>query len=242
MMRRAVGLFIALAALAASVAVRAAPPTNQPPAWDSLTKPQQAVLAPLQRDWASIDSARKQKWLEVARRFPTLPESERQRIQERMGEWARMTPSERGQARLQFQETRQISPEDRHARWEAYQALPDTERQELAKRARGAAKASAPGEPASRSADTSAPKRNVLQPAHQAAVKPVGPTVVQAKPGATTSLMTTKTPPPAHQQPGLPKIAATREFVDPNTMLPQRGPQGAAVRSASSTEPKPAQQ
>jgi hypothetical protein len=53
---------------------------------------------------------------------------------------------------------------------------------------------------------------------------------VQAGPGATTTLVTRRPTPPAHQQTGLPKIAATPEFVNKSTLLPQRGPQGAAVR------------
>ena len=60
----------------------------------------------------------------------------------------------------------------------------------------------------------------------------VAPTVVQAKPGATTTTMSTRAAPPPHHQAGLPKIAATPGFVDPATLLPQRGPQGAAVRPA----------
>lgn len=213
-------------------------PVDQPPTWTSLTRAQQGVLAPLQRDWASIDASRKQKWLEVARRFPTMPEAERQRIQDRMAEWARMTPAERGRARLQFQETRQISAEDRQARWEAYRALPEDERQALAQQARKPPAVKAAPTPAAttaRGADAS-PKRNVVTPQRQAPVKAVAPTVVQAKPGATTSLITAKNPPPAHQQSGLPKIAATNDFVDPNTLLPQRGPQGAGVQPARSTQ------
>jgi len=61
-----------------------------------------------------------------------MPAEERQRIQERMSEWARMTPEERGRARLQFQEARQISPQQRQARWDAYLALPEEERRALA--------------------------------------------------------------------------------------------------------------
>jgi hypothetical protein len=34
-----------------------------------------------------------------------------------------------------------------------------------------------------------------------------------------------------HQQVGLPKVAATPGFVDAETLLPQRGAQGAAARS-----------
>jgi hypothetical protein len=220
--------------LALAAAARAEPvPVDQPPTWTSLSRAQQSVLAPLQRDWATIEPSRKQKWLEVARRFPQMPEAERQRIQERMAEWARMTPSERGRARLQFQETRQISAEDRQARWEAYRALPEDERKALAQQARKAPPAPAPRAtaPAATAAADASPKRNVVTPQRQAPVKTVAPTLVQAKPGATTSLLTAKNPPPSHQQSGLPKIAATHDFVDPNTLLPQRGPQGAGVQA-----------
>ncbi|WP_425259757.1 DUF3106 domain-containing protein [Rubrivivax sp. RP6-9] len=210
---------------------------GEPPAWSQLTKAQQTVLAPLQRDWSAIDSQQKAKWLEVAGRYPKMHPADRQRLQERMAAWARMTPAERTRARMQFKESRQFSPEDRQARWEAYQALPDDERRKLAQqRAKPAVKASAAngngtGEPA--------PKRNIVSPARQTAAKPVTPTVVQARPGATTSVMSTRTPAPAHQQPGLPKIAATEGFVHPDTLLPRRGPQGAAVSAASAPDDRP---
>jgi len=237
-MRRLVTALLAAGALWAALAVQpavAAGPgaAEQGPSWASLPKAQQTALAPLQRDWASIDPQRKQKWLEVGGRFSAMSPAERERVQERMAEWARMTPVERTRARLQFQESRQFSPEDRQSRWEAYQALPDDERKALAQRAKPPAKAAVPVD--TRAPETSA-KRNLVAPTRQAAVKPVAPTVVQAKPGATTSLMSTRAAPPAHQQPGLPKIAATEGFVNPNTLLPRRGPQGAAV-SAVASEP-----
>jgi hypothetical protein len=61
--------------------------------------------------------------------------------------------------------------------------------------------------------------------------------VVQAQPGATTTLISKRPTPPAHQQAGIPKIAATPEFVDKRTLLPQRGPQAAATRSAAASAP-----
>lgn len=61
------------------------------------------------------------------------------------------------------------------------------------------------------------------------AVRPVTPTAIQVKPGATTTLMNKSPSPPLHNQPGLPKITATPGFVDPDTLLPNRGPQGAAT-------------
>ena len=76
-----------------------------------------------------------------------------------------------------------------------------------------------------------------MPPVHLAAVKPVAPTLVQAKPGATTSLISAKPAQTLHQQPGLPKIAATAGFVNPNTLLPRRGPQGAAIQASAASQP-----
>jgi hypothetical protein len=60
--------------------------------------------------------------------------------------------------------------------------------------------------------------------------------MVQAAPGATTTLISKRPAPPSHQQPGLPKIAATPNFVDKQTLLPQRGAQGAAVVPPAATQ------
>ena len=69
------------------------------------------------------------------------------------------------------------------------------------------------------------------------APRSVAPTVVQAKPGASTTTVATTAKPPLHHQPGLPKIVATPTFVDPMTLLPRRGPQAAAMRTAASSDP-----
>ena len=76
-------------------------------------------------------------------------------------------------------------------------------------------------------------KSNIVpNPSYAASPKPVAPTVLQARPGATTTLISKQPAPPPHQQTGLPKIAATPGLVDRATLLPQRGPQGAAARPA----------
>lgn len=233
MTRLAARAAAALTVLVVAVSAWAAAP-EAGPTWDSLNAQQKSVLGPLQRDWSGIDAPRKQKWIEMARRFPSLPEAERSRIQQRMAEWARMTPSERTRARLQFQETRQISAEDRQSRWEAYQALPEEQRRELAQRAKPVARPASASE--SRTPESVVAKRNEVPVARPAPVKSVAPTLVQAKPGVSTSLLNAKPATPAHQQPGLPKIAGTRDFVDPNTLLPQRGPQGAAVQARATSD------
>jgi hypothetical protein len=196
--------------------------------WAALTPHQQEALAPLASDWSSIDAARQKKWLDVAGRFKGMDAEERERVQRRMGDWAALTPSQRGQARLTFQELRaQTAPDERQSRWQAYQALPESQRRELAKRGTAAA--------------TAQPQTHTKQKVDglkSAVVKPtdntksprvVGPSVVQGGPGATTNLVSRFPTPPEHVKPGAPKIAAKPGMVDPKTLLPKRAPQGAAA-------------
>lgn len=198
--------------------------------WRDLSAAQREALAPLEREWAGIDAPRKQKWIEIAARYPSMPAAERKRLQDRMADWTRLTPAQRGQARLNYQETREVPSDDRRAKWEAYQSLPSEERRQLAARAAAQPNGSAAPRRGTPVPETAQVKSNIVpNPALSAPPRAVAPTVVQAKPGATTSLMSDRRTPPSHQQTGLPKIAATPGFVDNQTLLPKRGPQGAAV-------------
>ncbi len=245
-------LTVALAALVAVAAT--APAAAQPqrtaapgasreegPRWQQLTPARREALAPLEREWPSIDAARKQKWLVLADRLRTLPPGERARIGERMSDWARLTPAERGQARLRYEEMRGFPAPDREARWRAYQALSPEEKKRLAARAANPVPppAHGPAEAAHPNAlpragrvgrDPAQAKVNLVpNPALAQPPRPIAPTVVQATPGATTTLINRRPAPPAHQQTGMPKIATTPEFVNRGTLLPRRGPQAAAV-------------
>jgi len=217
----------------------ATPPTRSEAGvrWQSLTPAQREALAPLEREWSGIDAPRKQKWLQIAERYPTLAPEERTRITERMNEWARLTPAERGELRLRYQEAQQVPAPARSAKWEEYQNLPPDAKQQLADRAAAPAKAdSTKAVPGSREG-TQAKANVVPNPALAQRPQPVAPTVVQAAPGATTRFITRPATPPEHQQSGMPKIAATPEFVNRSTLLPKRGPQAAAVAPASAIAP-----
>lgn len=214
------------------------------PAWRSLTATQRKNLAPLERDWPGMGAASKAKWLEVSLRFATMPIDEQQRVMARMAEWARLTPAERGQARLSFQEKKALTPEQKQQRWEAYQALPDDHRKALAAKAQPAdeRKRSTPiATAASAPPPDEPPVKRPAPPAATAAkapVKPVTSLIVQAKPGATTTLITHPATPPAHQLPGQPMIAAKPGQVDDKTLLPKSGPQASAsAASAASAAP-----
>jgi hypothetical protein len=222
----------------------AAAPVNAGPAWSSLTAAQQQALATLRPTWATTNEASKLKWLEVADHFPRMSADERQRVQQRMAAWAAMSPNDRARARVQFQETRPIGAEQRQARWQAYQALPEDERKRLAQAAKkpapqasaSAASRTAAAAPAAKP-DAANPKRNLVATMPSPAPRAVAPTVVQVKPGASTTTVANRAKPPLHHQHGLPKIVATPNFVDPNTLLPKRGPQAAAMRKVSSNDP-----
>jgi hypothetical protein len=145
-----------------------------------------------------------------------------------MTEWSRLSPQERARARLNFQEARQLSREERQQQWENYRALPADERRILVERAQPPTAA-----PPNRPKDTApTQKSNVVRAPAPAPAKPVGPTIVQRGSGASTDLISRPPTPPLHQQAGLPKVAATPGFVDAATLLPQRGAQGAATRPA----------
>lgn len=248
-MIRLLGAAVLLTAWVGAVTAQAPAPVPRPvvgapsaasggPAWHELQPAQQVALAPLKQHWSGIDANRKSKWLAVAQRFASMPAAERQRVQTRMAEWAAMSPAERGRARQNFQELRTLRADDRQALWDAYRALPAEQKRELAQRAKPASRPAEPPAAASATAKRVVPVNPV-----QVTVKPVTPTVVQAKPGVSTTLVTKAPSPPAHHQPGLPKIAATAGFVNPTTLLPSRGPQGAAAlgpATARAPAPTPA--
>jgi uncharacterized protein DUF3106 len=102
------------------------------PLWSELTPPQQQALAPLAGKWDTVSQAQKRKWLALSQNFPGMSGAEQAKLHSRMSEWVALTPQQRTQARLNFGETQQLSPDDKKAKWEAYQALPPEEKRKLA--------------------------------------------------------------------------------------------------------------
>jgi Protein of unknown function (DUF3106) len=200
-----------------------------PPAtWSGLTPKQQALLAPLERDWADISDAQRSKWLSATPTLATMSGEEIKRVHDRIRDWTLLSGSERVNARIGFQVAKQLTAEQRQARWEAYQALPLAERQALADKAMARRQAQA-GARAPKSLATQA-KSNIV-PAAPKLVAPtvVASTLIQAKPGATTVLITRNVALPAHQLAGQTKVVADPDLVDPNTLLPRRKAQPASA-------------
>lgn len=101
--------------------------------WNALNAEQRNALRPLASLWPTLRSEHQRKWLALAYNFDRMSPDEQATLQSRMAEWAKLTPAQRTQARLNFGEVRRAVPADeRRAKWEEYQALPAEERERLA--------------------------------------------------------------------------------------------------------------
>lgn len=127
-------------ALSLSVAIAAEPPTTvvigtpPQPAWQQLSAQQKLTLAPLAKDWDSMENLRKRKWLGIAERFPAMTAEQQQRMQQRMREWAALTPDQRSKVRDTYKDFAQLPPEQKRVikeKWEAYSNLPADEKQRV---------------------------------------------------------------------------------------------------------------
>jgi hypothetical protein len=194
----------ASAAGASKPVAAAAKTAPSKPLWAELTPMQQQALAPLASGWnTTISEPQKRKWLEISKNYPSLTPEGKANLHSRMNEWVTLSPQQRAQARLNFARTKELSkqltPEEKKATWQTYQALSPEEKQKLAAKASpkpvGAATAvkpvapqklaSVPPHPA-KPASKAAPKINASAPAAAAtpaALPASGP--VSGGPGAT---------------------------------------------------------
>jgi len=105
------------------------------PTWGQLTSEQRQILAPIQGEWDKLDAPRKRKWLGLAQRYPKMQPEAQARLQQRMSEWASLTPAQRQAAREKYREFEQLPPDERQVmrkKWDEYKQ---------ARAAEGAAKA-----------------------------------------------------------------------------------------------------
>ena len=116
----------------ASTTATRVPVSESKPTWQDLTAAQQASLKPLTANWSSIGEGQKRKWLEVSKNYSALPAPEQVKLHSRMTEWASLSQQQRTQARLNFAATKKLSPGEKTANWQAYQALSPEDRQKLA--------------------------------------------------------------------------------------------------------------
>ena len=129
----------------------AAPASASNSSWQSLQSSQKKALAPLAPHWAQISHAQKNKWLAMSINFDNLSTKEQAILHERMAEWVSLSPQQRAQARLNFNQTKTLDADAKKTHWEAYQALSPEDKKKLAAQQttgiRGAATASQAASP-----------------------------------------------------------------------------------------------
>lgn len=118
------------------------------PAWADLTPSQQQILGQLSGTWNTLEKQRREKWIGIARRYPSMTPEEQQRVQSRMRDWVALTPEQRRAARERYKDLQKIPPDQREAlkqKWEAFESLSPEERKRPAPAARPSTGATAGG-------------------------------------------------------------------------------------------------
>lgn len=105
--------------------------TQDKPLWSELSPAQRQVLMPLNADWDTLASIRKQKWLKIADRYSSMKPDAQQRVQKRMHDWVNLTPKQRRIARENYARAK-MKPGQRWAQWKRYQELPTEQKKMLA--------------------------------------------------------------------------------------------------------------
>jgi predicted RNA-binding Zn ribbon-like protein len=100
--------------------------------WQELTPAQQLSLSPLAESWNRLGESQKRKWIAIAKNYPALAPAEQEKLHSRMTEWVSLSQQQRTQARLNFAQAKRLTPAQKAATWQAYQALSPEEKQKLA--------------------------------------------------------------------------------------------------------------
>ncbi len=141
------------------------PASNPSKAWQQLSPNQKQALAPLGAQWSALTGQQQRKWLAISQNFSQLSVADQITMHARMTDWVSLSPQQRNVARLNYNRLQTVSPEDKKAKWEAYQALSDKERQWLSSQSKTPTKSAAPTNklPLSHQAATPAAEPNPLK-------------------------------------------------------------------------------
>ena len=174
--------------------------TSSKPTWAELTPMQQQTLKPLASSWATLSEAHKRKWIEVSKNYPSLQPEGQATMHSRMSEWAALSPQQRAEARLNFAKTKELSKqltaEEKKAKWETYQALSSEEKQKLAAKASPRPIGAAPAvKPVAPQKLATLPARSVAPEAGITPKSAVNPAAMSVRPPDEAAPAVVSTPP-----------------------------------------------
>ncbi|MBI1395574.1 MAG: DUF3106 domain-containing protein [Betaproteobacteria bacterium] len=101
--------------------------TFSAPTWGQLSTQQKEILQPFERDWDSLEPERRERWLVIAQKYPSLSRAQQRRIQNRMQHWASLTPQQRAEAKEIFKQIQHLPKDKRREilqKWLEYEQFP----------------------------------------------------------------------------------------------------------------------
>lgn len=101
------------------------------PLWSDLSPAQQAVLEPFEAQWNGWSATEKRSWVKLADRVPKMSPTARERADERIREWAALSPEQRRLARQNYRLAKRLAPDERQAQWERYREMTPEQRSVL---------------------------------------------------------------------------------------------------------------
>lgn len=137
-MHRHVAPLLLLAALALAPAAALAQDANRPaaaplPAWDQLTPAQRDLLIAPVRDRWNREPEKRERFMEYAKRWKSMPPPQRERARHGMQRWEGMTPEQREQARALFHAVRGLDKEARGEFMEKWRQMTPQQRSDWVK-------------------------------------------------------------------------------------------------------------
>ena len=90
-----------------------AKPATPGPYWHELTPVQRHILTPVAADWNGFSAQKKQRLLNVAKRYPDMSPAEQAKIRERLPHWTELPQTTRDEARNNMKKLLQLPPDER---------------------------------------------------------------------------------------------------------------------------------
>ena len=112
--------------------------------WQQLSSSEKRALAPLATRWGELSDIQKGKWIAISRNFDQLSATDKAVMHERMTEWVKLSPTQRNQARLNFNTLQNLPKDEKKAKWDEYQSLSPEQKRQLSSVNQGPAKTTAP--------------------------------------------------------------------------------------------------
>ena len=98
---------------ASPAATPAAKPAPAGPLWHELTAQQRQILAPVINEWNGFSKHKKQRLINIAKRYPDMSPDEQAKIQARLPHWLELPQTSRDEARVNMKKLLQLPPDER---------------------------------------------------------------------------------------------------------------------------------